>query len=67
MYKIIVFIHKVTEIQRRKKFSILCFTQQLVIEPEGVLNRYKNAFKNMIQENNSIIGNLLQMNTDNNK
>ena len=40
MYKIIVFIHKVTEIQRRKKFSILCFTQQMVIEPEGVLNRY---------------------------
>ena len=27
----------------------------------------KNAFKNMIQENNSKIGNLLQTNTDNNK
>lgn len=27
----------------RKFFSFLCFAQQLVAEPEGVLNRYKNG------------------------
>lgn len=40
--RIIVFIHKATAIQSRKYFSILCFAQQLLSEPEGVLNRYRN-------------------------
>ena len=33
------------QFRARKFFSILCFAQQLVIEPEGVLNSYEKNIK----------------------